>query len=124
MIDIRLGAVTSKVISMNRRTYERLPEEARNVLVQTATDYRDELARETDRRAQSSRLEFEARGGTIVPLTDEQRSEWAASLPNMAQEWAEDLEERGLPGRQILRDYMDIMRANNQPIVRHWDREG
>ena len=123
MIDIRLGAVTSKVISMNRRTYDRLPEEARNVLVQTAADYRDELARETDRRAESSRHEFEALGGTIVPLTDEQRREWADSLPNMAQEWAEDLEERGLPGRQILRDYMDIMRANNQPIVRHWDRE-
>jgi len=123
MIDIRLGAVTSKVISMNERAYERLPEEIRDVLMATATDYRDELARETDRRAKSSRREFEERGGTIVPLTDEQRREWADSLPNMAQEWADDLEQRGLPGRQTLRDYMDITRANNQPIVRHWDRE-
>lgn len=123
MIDVRLGAVTSKVITMNRRTYDRLPEEVRDVLLETAIDYRDELARETDRRAQSSREEFVAQGGTIQPLTDEQRRVWAESLPNMAKEWAEDLEERGLPGRQILRDYMDIMRANNQPIVRHWDRE-
>ena len=92
-------------------------------LVETAIDYRDELARETDRRAQSSREEFVAQGGTIQPLTDAQRRVWADSLPNMAKEWAEDLEERGLPGRQILRDYMDVMRANNQPIVRHWDRE-
>ena len=123
MIDIRLGAVTSKVITMNRRTYERLPEEVRDVLVETAIDYRDELARETDRRAESSREAFVALGGTIQPLTDEQRRIWADSLPNMAKEWAEGLEARGLPGRQILRDYMDIMRANNQPIVRHWDRE-
>jgi len=123
MIDIRLGAVTSKVITMNRRTYDRMPEEVRDVLVETAIDYRDELARETDRRAQSSREEFVAQGGTIQPLTDAQRRVWADSLPNMAKEWAEDLEERGLPGRQILRDYMDVMRANNQPIVRHWDRE-
>ena len=123
MIDIRLGAVTSKVITMNRRTYDRMPEEVRDVLVETAIDYRDELARETDRRAQSSREEFVAQGGTIQPLTDAQRRVWADSLPNMAKEWAEDLEERGLPGRQILRDYMDGMRANNQPIGRHWDRE-
>ena len=123
MIDIRLGAVTSKVITMNRRTWNQLPDEVRDVLVETAIDYRDELARETDRRAQSSREEFVAQGGTIQPLTSEQRQIWAASLPNMAKEWAEDLEERGLPGRQILRDYMDIMRAHNQPIVRHWDRE-
>ena len=124
MIDIRLGAVTSKVISMNRRTFDRLPEEVREVLVDVATEYRDELARETDRRAESSRHEFEEQGGEIVPLTPAQRKEWADSLPNMALEWADDLEERGLPGRQILRDYMDIMRANDQPIVRHWDREG
>ena len=93
------------------------------VLIETAIDYRDELARETDRRAESSRGEFVAQGGTIQPLTEEQRQSWALSLPNMAKEWAEALEERGLPGRQILRDYMDIMRANDQPIVRHWDRE-
>lgn len=123
MIDIRLGAVTSKVITMNRRTWDQLPDEVRDVLAETAIDYRDELARETDQRAQSSREEFVVQGGTIQPLTDEQRQTWAASLPNMAKEWAEDLEERGLPGRQILRDYMDIMRAHNQPIVRHWDRE-
>ncbi len=122
MMDIRLGAVTSKVISANARTWERLPEEVQDVLAGVAIEYRDELATETDRRAEHSREEFEAQGGEIVPLTLEQRQAWAESLPNMAREWAEDLERRGLPGRQILTDYMDIMREN-QPIVRHWDRE-
>ena len=41
----------------------------------------------------------------------------------MAKEWAQDMERRGLPGRRILKDYMDIMRANHQPIMRQWDRE-
>jgi hypothetical protein len=44
-------------------------------------------------------------------------------LPNIANDWVTDMEERGLPGRAILEDYMDIMRANDQPIMRHWDRE-
>jgi C4-dicarboxylate-binding protein DctP len=123
MIDARLGAVTSKVISANERSWAKLPEEVRRVIMQTAIDYRDELARETDRRSELSRREFVAHGGSIVPVSIEQRRQWAASLPNMAQEWAEDLESRGLPGKRILADYMDIMRANNQPIVRHWDRE-
>ena len=123
MLDVRLGAVTSKVISVNRNTWKRLPEEVRVILKQAAYDYRDELARETDRRAQESRLEFQRLGGTIIPLTLAQRKQWAAGLPNMAKSWVKDMEQRGLPGRQLLKDYMDIMRANNQPIVRHWDRE-
>ncbi len=123
MIDIRLGAVTSKVVTVNERTWDRLPEEVRGVLASVARDYRDELAAETDRRAVSSRGAFEANGGTIMPVSEAERLAWARSLPNMALEWAETLEGQGLPGRQILREYMDVMRANDQPIVRHWDRE-
>ena len=123
LVDVRLGAVTSKVVTVNKGTWNRLPVEVQEVLQQAAYDYRDELARETDRRALASREEFVKQGGTIIALTDAQRKAWADGLPNLALEWADEMEKRGLPGRQILKDYMDIMRANDQPIVRHWDRE-
>jgi len=122
-IDVRLGAVTSKVVTINRDTWNELPGAVKAVIQQAAYDYRDELALETDRRAEASRKEFVLQGGTITALTLEQRKAWANGLPNLAQEWAEDLEKRGLPGKQILGDYMDMMRAADQPIVRHWDRE-
>lgn len=123
MVDVRLGAVPTKSIVMNERTWGRLPEEVQNVILEVAADYRDELAAETDRRADRSTKEYLERGGKILTLTYEQRREWAMGLPNIAKEWADDMEERGMPGHDILRDYMDIMRANDQPIVRHWDRE-
>lgn len=123
LLDVRLGAVTSMVISVNRRTWERLPEEVRDTIVLTVEDYRDELARDTDRRSELSRIEYERRGGTIISMSDDQRQQWAERLPNLAREWVAEMERRGLPGRQILIDYMDAMRANHQPIVRHWDRE-
>ena len=44
-------------------------------------------------------------------------------MPNIANEWADGLEEKGLPGHEILKFYMDTMRANGQKISRHWDRE-
>lgn len=123
MVDVRLGAVPTKSIVMNERTWARLPDEVRSVILEVAADYRDELAAETQRRAASSREEYLARGGRILTLTFEQRREWAMGLPNIAKEWADDMEARGMPGHAILKDYMDIMRANDQPIVRHWDRE-
>ncbi len=123
MVDVRLGAVSSKVINVNAKTWDRLPQEVRTVLRATAADYRDELAREADRRAARSRIEYQEHGGTIIPLTPEQRLAWANGLPNIAAEWAEDMEARGLPGRAILHDYMEVMRENKQNVVRHWDRE-
>jgi TRAP-type C4-dicarboxylate transport system substrate-binding protein len=123
MVDVRLGAVPTKCIVINERTWKRLPEEVKTTIMEVAADYRDELAAETKRRADRSTKEYLERGGTILTLTDEQRREWAMGLPNIAKEWADDMEERGMPGHEILKDYMDIMRANDQPIVRHWDRE-
>jgi len=123
MVDVRLGAVATKAIVVNDRTWARLPGEVKTVLLETAADYRDELARETDRRAARSTQEYLEHGGSILTLTDEQRRAWAMGLPNIADDWVEDMEQRGLPGRAILEDYMDIMRANDQPIMRHWDRE-
>lgn len=123
MVDARLGAVPTKSIVVNERTWGRLPEEVKTVLLEVAVDYRDELARETERRAAKSTQLYLDHGGTILTLNDAQRREWAMGLPNIAREWADDMEERGLPGHDILRDYMDIMRANDQPIMRHWDRE-
>jgi len=123
MVDVKLGAVATKAIVVNERTWAKLPAEVQKVLRETAEDYRDELARETDRRAAESRALYLEYGGKILTLTDEQRREWATGLPNLADDWVQDMEERGYPGRAILEDYMDAMRENNQPIMRQWDRE-
>lgn len=123
LIDVRLGAVSSVAISANERTWDQLPDEVRRALLTAAEVYRDELALETVRRSTRAMESFEALGGSIVSLSDEQRREWAASVPDLAGAWVADIERRGLPGRELLREYMNTMRANDQPIMRHWDRE-
>ena len=124
MLDIRFGGATSKAIVINQRTWNRLPEEVREVLTQTASDYRDELARETDRVSARARDEFVENGGVIVPVSSLERQAWAQRLPDLAGAWVKSMEKKGLPGKQILADYMQIMRDNNQPIVRQWDQSG
>lgn len=123
LIDVRLGAVSSVALSANQRTWERLPEEVQQALLESAVVYRDELARETVKRSLQAMEAFEEQGGTVISLSEEQRQKWADSIPALASAWVEGMESRDLPGQQLLRDYMEIMRANDQPIMRRWDRE-
>ena len=123
LVDARLGAVSSVAISANERSWDRLPAEVREALLAAAQVYRDALARETVRRSTRAMASFQALGGTIVSLSDEQRREWAASVPDLAGAWVADIERRGLPGRELLDAYMQAMRSNGQPIMRDWDRE-
>ncbi len=44
-------------------------------------------------------------------------------LPNLAKEWADRMEKRGLPGRKVVKTFMDEARAMKVSIARHWDRE-
>lgn len=123
MLDIQFGGAASKAIAVNKRSWNRLPEEVQIVIQDVAHDYRDELARETDRISARAREVFAEQGGVIVPVTEDKRRRWASKLPDLAGDWVRTMEEAGLPGREILEDYMQIMRDNEQPIMRRWGQE-
>lgn len=121
MLEIGFGGAPSKVIAINARTWARLPVEVQRVIQEVSDDYRDELAREAARISGEARQLY-ASEGSIIQMSEDQRRAWAASLPNLAADWVSMMEDQGLPGREILADYMQIMRDHNQPIVRNWDQ--
>ena len=124
LLDIQFGGATSKAIVVNQKTWNRLPQEVKTVLSEVANDYRDELAKTTDEIAARSRVEFVEAGGTIIPVSQADRRAWAQRLPDLAGAWVESMNKKGLPGKQILDDYMRTMRNNQQPIMRDWERTG
>ncbi len=123
MLDIRFGGAASKAIAINQRTWNHLPEEVQIVIQDVANDYRDQLALETERISSDARDVFNAQGGVTIPVSEGQRVAWASNLPDLAGEWVRVMEEAGLPGREILADYMQVMRDNNQPVMRQWGQE-
>ncbi len=122
-LKLSMGAVTSFAVAANKRTWNGLPDEVRTVMKDVTARYRDELARQATAGDSKGLDACKAQGGTIVEMSDGERQRWAAALPNIAKEWADDADKRGFPGNEALKAYMDIMRDNKQPIARHWDRK-
>ena len=60
---------------------------------------------------------------TITPMSQEDREAWVKAMPNIAKEWADDLEARGVPARQFLKAYLDGVRERGEKPVRNWDEE-
>ena len=44
-------------------------------------------------------------------------------MPNVAADWVKRNEAKGLPARQVLKMYMDGMRARGETPLRDWDKE-
>jgi TRAP-type C4-dicarboxylate transport system substrate-binding protein len=123
MLKADIGSMCSKAINFNADSWKKLPSEVRTVIKEEAIGYRNQLSNQAVIRGRASHGKYEKKGGTITKISAKERSAWAMGMPNVAKEWAASLEKKGIPGRKILSAYMDIMRANNQPIVRQWDRE-
>ena len=123
VVSADIGAVTAFAIAANKPWFESLPEEVRNVMREVAPEFRDELSRQsTEGNARGLEACVE-QGGTIRELSAEERETWAQSIPDIAREWADELDAQGLPGSEVLSSYMNRMREANQPIARDWDRE-
>jgi TRAP-type C4-dicarboxylate transport system substrate-binding protein len=123
MMRANIGAVNTKVVTVNADTWKRLPPEVQTVLKEVAVAYRDHLAKLSAALGDSSVVAYQKAGGKVYDLPRTERSRWAHVLPNIAKEWAEGLDKEGLEGTAMLKFYMDAMRAANQPLERQWDKE-
>lgn len=123
MLRADIGAANSKAITMNADRWNSLPDEVKTAIQDAAIAYRDHVSKLAAEKSAKAYEDFVKMGGTINTMNADDREKWAKSMPNVAKDWAAELEKKGLPGKAILSSYMDTMRAENQPIIRQWDKE-
>jgi TRAP-type C4-dicarboxylate transport system substrate-binding protein len=123
-LDIDFGAISPILVTVNKDTWAKLPDEVKAAFRQGS----DAWARETDKRikgaSESGRQRCEKEHNLkTTKLSDADRKAWAFAMPNVAQAWAKRQDAAKLPGTKMLAAWMDFMREKKQPIVRNWDRE-
>jgi TRAP-type C4-dicarboxylate transport system substrate-binding protein len=117
-----LGGANTYAVNVNKQTWSKLPDEVKAALTTGAKAYGVAIGDFAADVGEKAIAIFKESGGTVSEIDEQERLDWAAKLPNIAQEWADDLEAKGIPGKAILHDYMEAMRAANQPIARQWDQ--
>jgi len=123
MLQADLGAVNSKTITVNADYWKKLPEEVQNVLREVAVEYRDHVASVAMDRAAESHEAYASSGGTITPMDPTERQAWADGMPNIAVSWAKELDDKGEPGSDMLKAYLDKLKAAGFTPLRDWAAE-
>lgn len=123
MLQADLGAVNSKTVTVNADVWAALPDEVKEVLQAVAIEYRDHVAGIAMDRAEESRQAYIDGGGTIVEMSAEERQAWADSMPNIAAEWAANLDGTGAPGTDMLNAYMGKLADAGFTPLRDWAAE-
>lgn len=123
MLSVDSGAVNSKTVTVNQDYWDKLPDEVKTTLQDVAVLYRDHLSGLAMDRASESRDAYVAAGGTIVEVSEADRTTWANAMPNIAAEWAATLDGKGEPGTEMLEVYLGKLEAAGYTGVRDWTAE-
>ena len=103
---IGFGSMTWHGMTMNQDTFDALPPEVQEIVLEVAADFEEQTG--SVNAAEYDRLVDELRGLiTVSEIDPEVRRQWAESLSGWPSQVAEELEAQGLPAKQILNLALD-----------------
>ena len=122
------GAAFSGALAINRDVWDTLPAEVQNAMIEAGKYYTEAHGKDLVERHEFALNKMVELGAgqnppvTIVPMPPAERAKWVDSLPDLAGEWAASVEQRGIPAREFLVQYMEGLRARGEKPVRDWDK--
>ncbi len=103
---IGFGSMTWHGLTINKETYDGLPDDVKEILHEVAADYEEQTG--IVNQKEYDRLVEELRGLiTVSEIDPDVRKAWAESLANWPQSLADDLNGQGLPASEVLNLVLD-----------------
>jgi C4-dicarboxylate-binding protein DctP len=98
---IGFGSITWHGLTINMRTWKKLPPDVQKIVLEVAHDY-ELLTGTNNKERYGSDIEKLKKLIKVKQLPDSVRKEWAESLKDWPQQHADTLEKQGLPAVQVL----------------------
>jgi TRAP-type transport system periplasmic protein len=125
---VNIGALYTGAMAMNKDSFEKMPADVQKILREVGKEYSKALGEALMQRyegALKTMAEVGAKQTPAVRITNMsggEREKWVRSMPNLAADWAKANASRG-PAKDIVKIYMDALRARGVKPVREWDKE-
>jgi len=104
---LRMGGTPTAYV-INDKKWQSLPDDIKKVLEQAGKDTQKYHAERWDKEDAELETKFAKEGMTIYQIKPEDRAKWEAPLKGIEEEWAQDMEKKGLPGKKVLNTFMKI----------------
>ena len=108
-------------LMMNLDKFNSLPADIQKILVQTGRDAEiamvDELAPKAKKQITES---WKKQGVTFTELPESERALWASKVEDIPAEWAAEMEQKGLPGWEMMNRFQEIAAERGYTWPRKW----
>ena len=123
VINVGLGGGITGALTMNKTKYDGLPPEMQKMFLEVGKGYEMRTAKKTAGfAALSMKKLIPSKGGKISKFSMAEQKKWASGLPDLAGIWAAQQVKKGLPGKEVVKFYMESMRKRGAKPLRNWDK--
>jgi TRAP-type C4-dicarboxylate transport system substrate-binding protein len=117
------GAIYTVALTINKSVYAKLPEAARKALHEAGALWGEEAAKAQAAAHDVGIASIPGFKAELYELPRAEQVRWAKMMPNIARQWAEGLDRKGLPASKALSMFMTELRAAGAKPARDWDKE-
>lgn len=120
---VGLGGGITGALTMNKTKYDSLPPELQKMFHDLGKGYGDLVAKRiAGFHAKSMKILLPKGGAKVTTLSMAEQKKWAAMLPDLAGIWSAQMTKKGLPGKAVIKAYMDGVRQRGEKPLRNWDK--
>ena len=113
---VHFGAMPINVLTINLRTWSRLPPEVQKIVEEVSKEYEQrvgELAAKQDAEAIAAMKE---QGVVMTELAPAEREKWALALAELPRKAGADGDRRGLPMTELLKKYIELLKSGGYKL--------
>jgi TRAP-type transport system periplasmic protein len=121
---VSFGAQFADTLVVNKRRFDALPPEVREVFKEVGVEYSKRFAAAQAATAEGLMKKSEEAGAKISTLAPAERKRWAEVLPPVGQLWVEELKGKdGGAAATVLQGYIDGLKAGGVDLPRDWSKK-
>ena len=106
---IGFGAMGVNALTMNQRSFDKLPDDMKRIIVEVGRAYENQAGGSLNARQESGLKGLADVGANIKRLSEEARAGWAESLLPFPGVQAKEADGRGMPGTEVLKAYISAV---------------
>ncbi|MGB0631695.1 MAG: C4-dicarboxylate TRAP transporter substrate-binding protein [Alphaproteobacteria bacterium] len=118
---VDMGGPISGAITMNKDTWNSLPAYMQDIFMKLGGEYSAKQAAIIEKNAVKFMGLMAKQGAIVSTLPAAERRKWAEVMPNIAKEWVDANEKKGIPAKAVMKTFMDVARASGAKPLRNWD---
>ena len=120
---VNMGSAMPVGLGVNRDVWDSLPPDLQQLMQDVADEAVILNATLVLERRNVALKGWEELGITRHDMPDEERSKWANALSDMPGDWIKDMEDKGLPGREVMVGYIELLEEMGHVFPREWAAE-